>query len=98
MKMRCCLALLLALPLVMPMWAQVSSGSLVGDVLVPDVTITARSKTTGFARGTVTTEYGSYRIDELPPGDYSVTAEKAGFLLPQEAADEVLKAETASIP
>jgi outer membrane receptor protein involved in Fe transport len=75
MTMRCCLAFLLALPI----WAQVSSGSLVGDVLVPDVTITARSKATGFTRSTVTTEYGSYRIDELPPGAYSVTAEKTGF-------------------
>src|SRR6202011_2445301 len=65
--------------------AQVSSGSLIGDVraeaarYVPGVRITARHEPTGFTRSTITSGPGSYRIDDLMPGAYSVVAERAGF-------------------
>lgn len=68
-----------------PLAAQVSSGSLIGDVrdekaaYVPGVTITARNQATGFTRATVSNSYGSYRLDELIPGNYSVTAGRTGF-------------------
>ena len=64
---------------------QVSSGSLLGDVrdeksaFVAGVAVAARSEETGFSRTAVTNEFGSYRIDDLLPGAYTVTAQKDGF-------------------
>ena len=65
--------------------AQVSSGSLIGDARGPrdepvaGVTVTARNNATGFARTSVTGAGGSYRIDNLIPGAYTLTARRAGF-------------------
>jgi len=73
----CALVLVLALP----MDAQVSSGSLLGDArdekgaIIAGVAIQATSNATGFVRGAVTNEVGSYRIDDLLPGAYTVTAQ-----------------------
>src|SRR5271154_611050 len=77
------LALLLVLAL--PMDAQVSSGSLLGDVrdekgaAVEGVAIQITGNTTGFARAAATNAFGSYRIDDLLPGAYTVTAQHDGF-------------------
>lgn len=66
-------------------FGQVSSGILIGDVrdpnrsYVPGTRITARSEETGFTRTTVSSEIGGYRIDDLLPGSYTVTAEHANF-------------------
>lgn len=71
--------------LVFPVRAQVSSGSLIGDVRdeksanVAGVVIQARNNETGFSRTVTTNEFGSYRIDDLLPGAYTVTAEHDGF-------------------
>jgi hypothetical protein len=65
--------------------AQVASSSLLGVVTdpssaaVPDVKVTARHEATGFSRSAVTGSSGQYRIDDLIPGSYSVSAEKDGF-------------------
>src|SRR5690349_6663248 len=65
--------------------AQVASASLLGGVrdesgaVAPGVTVTARHNDTGFARSAVTGMQGAYRLDELLPGAYTVTAEKVGF-------------------
>ena len=65
--------------------AQVSTGSLLGDVrdekngAMAGVAIIARDDDTGFARTTTTNAYGSYRIDDLLPGAYTVTASRQGF-------------------
>jgi len=65
--------------------AQVASATLLGQVhdesgaLAPAATVTARHNATGFVRTAVTNSQGEYRIDELVPGDYAVTAEKPGF-------------------
>src|SRR5579863_300250 len=65
--------------------AQVGAASLLGDVrdessaLAPGVTVTARHNDTGFMRTAVTGAQGAYRLDELLPGAYTVTAEKPGF-------------------
>ena len=47
--------------------------------LAPAVTVTARQNATGFVRTSVTNTQGAYRIDELIPGQYTVTAGKSGF-------------------
>jgi hypothetical protein len=74
--------------LAFPVVAQVSSGSLIGDVhdekaaSVPGVIIVARNNATGFSRTTSTNGFGGYRIDDLLPGAYTVTARFTGFLTP----------------
>lgn len=82
--MRFGLVLLLLLPS-LPSRAQVSSGSLLGDARdekgasVPEVTVVARDNDTGFSRTATTNGFGSYRIDDLLPGAYTVTAQRDGF-------------------
>ena len=69
----------------LPGLAQVSSGSLLGDIrdekasLVAGVSVAARNQDTGFSRTVTTNSFGSYRIDDLLPGAYTVTAQKDGF-------------------
>ena len=66
-------------------WGQVSSGSLLGDVRdekaasVAGVVIQARNNQTGFSRSAVSNDFGSYRIDDLLPGAYTVIAQHDGF-------------------
>jgi len=68
-----------------PCCAQVSSGSLLGDVrdekaaTVAGVLIVASNNDTGFSRSAATNALGSYRIDDLLPGAYTVTAQHDGF-------------------
>lgn len=77
------LALLLLLPSTAP--AQVASSTLLGEVrdatgaVLPGVKVTASHRPTGFQRTTLTGHDGAYRIDELLPGPYEVTASLAGF-------------------
>lgn len=65
--------------------AQVASSSLLGVVTdpsgaaVPAVKITARQVATGFTHTAQTGATGQYRIDDLNPGSYTVSAEKPGF-------------------
>ncbi|MEN6605045.1 MAG: carboxypeptidase-like regulatory domain-containing protein, partial [Bryobacteraceae bacterium] len=74
--------------------AQVAFGTLFGEVrdassaLAPGVHITARQDATGFLRRTVTGNLGEYRLDDLAPGVYTVTAAKEGFR--QAVASRVL--------
>jgi hypothetical protein len=76
--------LILAVSLVSA-YAQVSSGSLLGDARdekagsVPAVAIVARNNDTDFTRSASTNEFGGYRIDDLLPGAYTVTAQRDGF-------------------
>src|SRR4029077_5461735 len=46
---------------------------------VPGAKVTARNTETGFLRTTETQADGSYRIPELPIGNYDVTVEATGF-------------------
>src|SRR5208337_3214745 len=68
-----------------PAFSQVSSGSLLGDARdekaasVGEVLVVARNNDTGFSRSVSTNEFGSYRIDDLLPGAYTVTAHHDGF-------------------
>lgn len=79
----CTFALILALA---PITAgQISSAALLGEVsdeksaALPGVKVTARHEGTGFSRSAVTSAEGDYRIGDLLPGRYTVTAEKEGF-------------------
>ncbi|MGH9584248.1 MAG: carboxypeptidase-like regulatory domain-containing protein, partial [Bryobacteraceae bacterium] len=66
-------------------FAQISSGTFYGQVrdksggLVSDVRITAQQEGTGFSRASFTDRSGVYRIPELSPGTYSLTAGRTGF-------------------
>ncbi|MGH9726940.1 MAG: carboxypeptidase regulatory-like domain-containing protein, partial [Candidatus Acidiferrales bacterium] len=68
-----------------PTFAQTSSGTLVGTVtdasgaVVPKVNVTAISKQYGFPHVAVTDSAGTYRMDGLQPGIYSVTFSAPGF-------------------
>jgi len=65
--------------------AQTSSGALVGVVrdesaaLVQGVKVTLRNTATAYQRSTETGPEGGYQFGDVPPGDYSVTAEKQRF-------------------
>ncbi len=65
--------------------AQVASATLSGAVwdesgaAAPGALVTAREEGTGFARTAASSAEGNYAIEELPPGVYTVTAQKAGF-------------------
>lgn len=66
-------------------WSQASSGGLIGDIADADskplanISITVRHGATGFFRSMVTDSHGSYRIEDLLPGEYTVIAKHAGF-------------------
>jgi hypothetical protein len=68
-----------------PIQAQVSSAELMGAVrdaahaAVPGTIITATHDGTGFMRTTETDGAGAYRLNDLLPGCYTVSAAKEGF-------------------
>ncbi|MBV9927131.1 MAG: TonB-dependent receptor [Acidobacteria bacterium] len=47
--------------------------------VVPQATLTLRNNETGRVQTATSGDEGFYRISELPPGTYTLTAEKAGF-------------------
>jgi hypothetical protein len=79
------LAFLVFLKFPLPALSQVSSGSLLGDAhdekaaAVEGVLVVARNNDTGFTRSASTNAFGSYRIDDLLPGAYTVAAQRDGF-------------------
>lgn len=67
-------------------WAQsTNQGAIVGTItdengaVVRGVRIIVTNVDTKLVRNTVSNDRGDYRIDFLPPGRYSLTAERAGF-------------------
>jgi len=66
-------------------WAQSGRGEIYGMVrdddggILPGVTVTLVDVARGFERAAVTNASGAYRFAGLIPGDYSLTAELAGF-------------------
>lgn len=64
---------------------QVSAGAVLGTVsdasgaLIPGVTITVTNEGTNQSRQAITNETGSYRVEPLQAGLYTVTAELTGF-------------------
>ena len=83
--MKCFALLAVSVMSLFPLRAQVASSVLLGEVhdesgaLAPGVAVSARQNATGFLRTAATNAQGAYRIDDLLPGDYTVTAERAGF-------------------
>ncbi len=69
----------------LPVFAQNTTGSIVGVVrdpssaVVTGARVTVRNEETGLARSTESNEEGLYRVPFLPGGAYSVRVEKAGF-------------------
>ena len=78
------LAVLIALLLAIPAQAQVAA-ELSGTVTdstgasIPNVKVVATNAESGFVRETVSNATGSYVMTLLPPGNYNVSAEGAGF-------------------
>jgi carboxypeptidase family protein/TonB-dependent receptor-like protein len=66
-------------------YAQSATATILGTVSdpqgnsVPDASVVAKNVDTGIERTTTTTTDGLYRLPNLPPGDYDVSVEKAGF-------------------
>ncbi len=69
----------------LPVLAQLTSGNITGTVYdpsgatVPGATVVARDVATGVESSTVTTSSGSYRVQNLLAGKYSVTVNASGF-------------------
>ena len=86
----CSLVLLAALLSVVPIHAQTSFGTILGDVadesgaVVPGVTVTVTNEGTGNARVVSTSEAGGFTVPSLPPAIYSVSAEMPGFSQAQQ--------------
>ena len=84
------LVLLAALLSVVPIHAQTSFGTILGDVadesgaVVPGVTVTVTNEGTGNARVVTTSEAGGFTVPSLPPAIYSVSAEMPGFSQAQQ--------------
>ncbi len=79
-------AFIAALALItVPMFAQAISGDLVGTVTdasgaaVPNADVTATNTGTGIKSSTVANANGEYRIPNLEPGTYNLTAAASGF-------------------
>ena len=76
--------------------AQQFQGSFTGTItdpsgaVVPGVTVTALQIATGFTRNAISLEDGSYTIPLLPPGQYQLTAAKAGFETSRQGPLELL--------
>ncbi|MBI4475074.1 MAG: carboxypeptidase regulatory-like domain-containing protein, partial [Acidobacteria bacterium] len=78
-------ALVLIMLLAPSAFSQTGDGTLVGTVydaqqaVLPGVTITAASPALQGERTTISDERGYFRLLNLPPGEYTVTAELPGF-------------------
>jgi hypothetical protein len=84
-----CAMLVLALSLVAPGLTLAQSQATTAEIngrltdanggVLPGVTVTATSPQTGYTREVVSNEEGLFSLPLLPPGNYDVTAELAGF-------------------
>ena len=70
-----------------------SSGALVANAAV-----TARNPNTNFSRAATTNDEGFYRIINVPPGDYEITAEAANFKKTVLTKVTVTIGQTAEVP
>ena len=81
---------LVALLCTLPVGAQTSFGTILGDVtdesgaVVPGVTVTVLNEGTGNARVVTTSESGGFAVPSLQPAIYSVSAEMPGFSQSQQ--------------
>lgn len=79
------LTLMILASLVLPLRAQVVTVTIQGRIYdttgaaISQASVTAVNTATGFSRSTTASATGDYQVSFLPVGDYTVTAEKAGF-------------------
>jgi hypothetical protein len=84
--------------------AVAQQGSIVGTVgdetkaALPGVNITATDQETGRAIAAVSNERGEYRLPNVPPGRYTITAELSGFSTVSLKDVEILVGQNARIP
>jgi len=94
MRVRTAIALLFAVLIARPVWAQEQVGSIEGVVkdaqekAVPGATVEARSQA-GAVLSTTSSAEGGYRFPSVQPGTYEVTAKLTGFS-PAKTADIVI--------
>lgn len=94
---------LVLLTFLLPSVAVAQNATLAGTVLdnsgglMPGVTVTVTNIDTGRAQTTVTDMNGRYRFPILPPGDYSLVSEIAGFAPTNISPIELLVGQTATI-
>ncbi len=95
------LILLVCLPaLSVPLFGQAARGTITGTVtdstggVMPGVEIIATNVETGVEAKTVTTDVGLYRIPQLNPGKYKITAALTGFKTAVRENVEVLLSQT----
>ena len=68
-----------------PVLAQKITGDISGDIadtsgaVIPNAAVTAKNLGTDLTRTATTTSSGSYRIPDLPVGNYSVSVQAGGF-------------------
>jgi len=79
------LTLTILASLILPLHAQVVTVTIQGRIYdttgaaIAQASVTAINTATGFTRSTTASATGDYEVSFLPVGDYTVTAEKAGF-------------------
>ncbi len=84
-RLACLFVLLLTVVGTLPVWGQTTTAALRGTVtdpagaVIPGLTITVRNVDTGRDYTAETDESGLYYVPGLPPGSYTLTAEKEGF-------------------
>src|SRR5437870_7546308 len=66
--------------------------------VLPGATVTATSLATGRAFQSITDERGEYRMLNMPPGQYKVEAELAGFATVVNPSVELLVGQNATLP
>ncbi|MGH9196931.1 MAG: carboxypeptidase-like regulatory domain-containing protein, partial [Acidimicrobiia bacterium] len=80
-----CWCSLFTLALTAQAFAQADTSSVAGRVLdaygglLPGATVTARNIESGYIRIAETSEHGQYRMSAVLPGEYEITARRAGF-------------------
>ncbi len=84
-RRRLWLALLTAFCYTARLWGQLLTGSVVGTVVdtsgsaIPGITVKLVSETTGGTREATSDELGSFVLNAIPPGSYTLIVEQSGF-------------------
>ena len=85
LKTRAAVLVALLLALTAPLFAQLTSGNIVGAVydpsgaIIPGATLVATNTATGATSTTTSTSAGDYRFENLPVGTYDLTVTAPGF-------------------
>jgi Carboxypeptidase regulatory-like domain len=100
MVRRLCMVVALILVAMGAAFAQTNTGELVGTVrdpqgaAVPGATVTLTSPDTGFVLTQTTPDNGAFRFPAVPPGQYSLSAEKSGFAIAKVDHVDLVVAQT----